>query len=105
MAKLFVGNLPFDLSDPMLEAYFEPFGEVRSAVHVVDRATQRYRGFAFVEMPNAEEARRAIQGLDGTSLGGASGRSRVVQVKEAQEQQWRPKQAQAPDKRDWYERG
>lgn len=63
--KLFVGNLTFNVNEADLEALFTPFGTVRSAQVIVDRDTNRSKGFAFVEMGSDAEAQAAIQGLDG----------------------------------------
>lgn len=68
--KLYVGNLSFQTSESELRAAFEEFGQVASASLVMDRETGRPRGFGFVEMPNDEEARAAIQGLNGQNMGG-----------------------------------
>jgi cold-inducible RNA-binding protein len=68
--KLYVGNLPFSTSDAELRSLFEVHGEVASASVVMDRETGRSRGFGFVEMPNDEEARAAINGLNGQNMGG-----------------------------------
>jgi len=70
MKNLFVGNLSFQTTEGDLTALFKGSGEV-TRVHVaVDRETGRARGFAFVEMPNDEEAAKAIAGLDGKEFGG-----------------------------------
>jgi len=83
MKNLFVGNLNFQTTESELRALFEPFGQV-SRVHIAkDRETGRARGFAFVEMPNDEEASKAMAGLDGKEVGG-----RNLKVNEA-----RPKTA------------
>lgn len=63
--KLYVGNLTYNVSGSDLEALFAPFGTVRSAQVIVDRDTNRSKGFAFVEMNSDAEALAAIQGLDG----------------------------------------
>jgi cold-inducible RNA-binding protein len=68
--KLYVGNLPFQTSENELRAAFEEYGQVSSASLVMDRETGRPRGFGFVEMPNDEEARAAINGLNGQNMGG-----------------------------------
>jgi cold-inducible RNA-binding protein len=68
--NLFVGNMSFQTTESDLRALFEPFGKI-TRVHVAtDRETGRARGFAFVEMPNDEEAAKAIAGLDGKEVGG-----------------------------------
>jgi RNA recognition motif-containing protein len=70
--NIYVGNLPFTVTDDQLRATFEPFGEVSSAQVVKDRDSGRSRGFGFVEMPSSDQARAAIQALDGTDMGGRS---------------------------------
>src|ERR1700743_3629869 len=70
MKSLFVGNLNFQTSEGELRALFEPFGAVTRVHMAMDRETGRARGFAFIEMPNDEEAAKAISGLDGTMAGG-----------------------------------
>ena len=70
MKNLFVGNMNFQTSETDLRALFEPYGQV-SRVHIaMDRETGRARGFAFVEMPNDDEAGKAMAGLDGKEVGG-----------------------------------
>jgi cold-inducible RNA-binding protein len=72
MKNLFVGNMSFKTTESDLNELFKPFGQV-ARIHVaIDRETGRSRGFAFVEMPNDEEAARAIAGLDGKEVGGRS---------------------------------
>src|ERR1700684_1196746 len=66
MKSLFVGNLNFQTTEGELRALFEPFGAVTRVHMAMDRETGRARGFAFIEMPNDEEAAKAISGLDGT---------------------------------------
>lgn len=63
--KLYVGNLSFQATDSDLQEFFEQAGTVVSARVVVDRFTNRPRGFGFVEMATLEEGRRAIQMLNG----------------------------------------
>src|SRR6266852_5460346 len=70
MKNLFVGNMSFQTTEGELSALFKPFGQVTRVHLVMDRETGRARGFAFVEMPNDEEAAKAIAGLDGKELGG-----------------------------------
>jgi cold-inducible RNA-binding protein len=67
--NLFVAGLPYDLDDAELLEFFEKFGEVKSAKVAIDKETGKSRGFGFVEMPNAEEAKEAIDGLNDISLG------------------------------------
>ncbi len=68
--NLYVGGIPFAFSDDDLERLFSAHGTVTSAQVILDRDTGRSRGFGFVEMANDEEARQAIQELDGSSAGG-----------------------------------
>jgi RNA recognition motif-containing protein len=77
--KLFVAGLPYDFDDAELMEFFEKFGKVNSAKVAIDKATGKSRGFAFVEMANDEEAREAIEGLNGLELG----RNKTMVVKEA----------------------
>ncbi|MGA3177589.1 MAG: RNA-binding protein [Candidatus Acidiferrum sp.] len=86
MKSLFVGNLSFQTTESELSELFKPFGQVTRVNLVKDRETGRARGFAFVEMPNDEEAAKAIAGLDGKPVGG-----RNLKVNEA-----RPKDASRP---------
>ena len=70
--KLYVGNLPYQTTEADLQALFEASGQVASINVVRDRATGQARGFAFVEMSDAEGARSAIQQLDRREFGGRS---------------------------------
>ncbi len=70
MKSLFVGNMSFQTSESDLRALFEPFGQVTRVHMAMDRETGRARGFAFVEMPQDEEAAKAIAALDGKEFGG-----------------------------------
>jgi RNA recognition motif-containing protein len=68
--KLYVGNLTYNVNESDLEALFSQFGTVQSAQIIVDRDTNRSKGFAFVEMGSDAEAQAAIQGLNGHDHGG-----------------------------------
>jgi RNA recognition motif-containing protein len=68
--KLYVGNLTYNVSESDLEALFAPFGTVQSAQIIVDRETNRSKGFGFVEMDSDAQAQAAIQGLNGNEHGG-----------------------------------
>jgi RNA recognition motif-containing protein len=70
--KLYVGNLSYDISDSKLQEMFEEYGAVHSAQVITDRDTGRSKGFGFVEMGSDDEARAAINGLNGTEVGGRS---------------------------------
>lgn len=78
MKNIFVGNLDFAATESSIRALFEPYGKVERVNLITDRETGRSRGFAFVEMPDAAEADKAIAGLNGTNLDG-----RAVNVNEA----------------------
>ena len=69
--RIFVGNLPFSVSEGDLSALFEPFGEVQSIQLITDRETGKPRGFGFVEMPS-EAGQKAIASLNGKDLQGRS---------------------------------
>src|SRR5205085_3726747 len=68
--KLFVGNLSFNVTENALQDAFAAHGTVVEANLMMDRATGRPRGFAFVTMATPEEAQKAINALNGTMLGG-----------------------------------
>ena len=76
--RIFVGNLSWTTTEDELSRLFEPYGEVERAQIITDRETGRSRGFGFVEMPQLTEATAAIEGLNGTALGG-----RMLNVNEA----------------------
>src|SRR5262249_25042307 len=69
-SKLFVGNLSFNTTENDLQDAFAAFGTVTEANLMMDRATNRPRGFGFVTMSSAEEAQKAIDGLNGKDLDG-----------------------------------
>jgi RNA recognition motif-containing protein len=68
--NIYVGNLSWGLKDQDLQNLFTPFGEVASAKIVMDKFTQRSKGFGFVEMPNDEQAQAAIAQLNGSEIDG-----------------------------------
>jgi RNA recognition motif-containing protein len=78
--KLYVGNLPFSVTEADLRQLFEEYGTVESVNVITDRDTGRPRGFAFVEMDDPGNADKAIQALDGQDFGG-----RDIRVNEAKE--------------------
>ena len=77
-AKLYVGNLSFDVQNSDLEEMFAPHGSVRSAQVITDRDTGRSKGFGFVEMSSDGEASAAISALNGYDFKG-----RALTVNEA----------------------
>lgn len=78
MTNIYVGNLAFSATEDDLRNSFEQFGEVSAVNIIMDRETGRSRGFAFVEMSDGEQAKEAIENLDGASISG-----RNVRVNEA----------------------
>lgn len=81
--KVYVGNLPWSVTDLDLQNLFAPFGNVESAQVVTDRDTGRSRGFGFVEMAK-QHAMQAIAKLNGEEL-----ESRALRVNEAQSRETR----------------
>ncbi len=78
MKNIFVGNLPFSITEETVRGLFERYGQVNSARIMTDRETGRSRGFAFVEMENEGEADQAISALNGYTMDG-----RALNVNEA----------------------
>ncbi len=68
--KIYVGNFGFNLTEAELRTMFEPHGTIESVAVVTERDTGRSRGFGCIEMPNAEEAAKAIAALNGQDAGG-----------------------------------
>ncbi len=68
--NIYVGNLSWNLKDQDLANLFTPYGEVTSAKIVMDKFTQRSKGFGFVEMPNDDQAQAAIAQLNGSEIDG-----------------------------------
>lgn len=86
--KLFVGSLAFSATDDDLAQFFSQAGTVQSAKVIMDRDTNRSKGFGFVEMSNDDEAQKAIEMLNGKELNG-----RAVNVSEARPREERPRQS------------
>ena len=78
--KLFVGGLSWGMTDADLRKAFESYGEIAEAKVITDRDTGRSRGFGFVTFSQDEDAKTAIEKMNGTSLDG-----RNITVNEAQE--------------------
>ena len=85
--NIFVGNLSFDTTEDELREEFSKFGQISSLSILKDKMTNRSRGFAFVEMPNDEEANACIAALNGKSVKG-----RQINVAEA-----RPREERSRD--------
>jgi len=76
--NIYVGNVSYRMTEDELRAAFEAYGVVESARIITDRETGRSKGFAFVEMPEKDEALAAIEGLNGAEIAG-----REITVNEA----------------------
>jgi RNA recognition motif-containing protein len=85
MKSIYVGNIPFSVSENDLRQLFGEYGAVASVKMVEDRETGRFRGFAFVEMDDAD-ALAAIEALDGSDMSG-----RTLKVNEARPREARPR--------------
>ena len=84
--KLYVGGLSYDTTEATLKETFAEAGTVESATIIIDKMTNRSKGFGFVEMSTDEEAQKAIEMFDGKELDG-----RTVKVNEA-----KPMEPRAP---------
>ena len=92
MAKnLYVGNLPFSVTEADFRAMFEEYGAVSSANLIMDRDTGRPRGFGFVEMDDDSQAQAAMDALNGADLDG-----RALKVNEA-----KPRENRSSRDRSW----
>jgi RNA recognition motif-containing protein len=76
--NIYVGNLSYDVSEGDLRQAFAAFGQVSSATIIKDKYSGQSKGFGFVEMPSAEEARSAISQMNGKEL-----KARALNVNEA----------------------
>jgi cold-inducible RNA-binding protein len=85
MMKIYVGGLPYGTDEEQLTQIFSSYGEVASAKIITDRDTGRSKGFGFVEMNDAEAAKKAIAELHQAELGG-----RTITVNEARPLEPRP---------------
>ncbi|MES2554835.1 MAG: hypothetical protein V4604_01730 [Bacteroidota bacterium] len=85
MTSIFVAKLDFNTTDEELKSLFERHGKVNRVTIAKDRETGKPRGFAFVEMPNEEEAETAIDALDNSSVNG-----RTIAVKKADDRGSKP---------------
>ena len=81
--NIYVSNLSFNTSDAELQDLFSKFGEVASAKVITDRETGRSRGFGFVEMPNDEEGKAAMSGLNNKEVEGRAMSVSVAKEREA----------------------
>lgn len=84
--RLFIGSLAWATNDDSLKDFFSQVGTVVSANVIVDRDTNRSKGFGFVEMSSDEEAKAAVEQLNGKDLDG-----RPIVVNEARPREERPR--------------
>jgi len=84
--NIYVGNLPYSVRDQDLMTLFSEHGTVSSAKVVIDRETDRSKGFGFVEMPSADEGTNAINKLNGFEFAG-----RALRINEARPREERPR--------------
>jgi RNA recognition motif-containing protein len=84
--NIYVGNLSYEVSEDDLRQAFEAHGEVTSANVISDKFTGRSRGFGFVEMPKEDEAKAAIEAMNGFDLKG-----RTLNVNEARPRNDKPR--------------
>lgn len=92
--NIFISNLNYNTVEQELQALFENYGEVESAKIINDRDTGRSRGFGFVEMPNTEEAQKAIEELNQSEF-----KQKTLNVSEA-----RPKEPRRDNNRGGFQR-
>jgi cold-inducible RNA-binding protein len=95
--KLFVGSLPWAVDDAQLQQLFADFGQVLTAKVIVDRDTNRSKGYGFVEFENDDEAKAAIEKLNGSDVQG-----RPIVVNEARPREDRPRRDFGGDNRRSY---
>jgi cold-inducible RNA-binding protein len=81
--KLYVGGLAYSITDSQLQQYFAAHGRVESAKVIMDRESNRSRGYGFVEMGTQEEAEKAIAALNGTQM---EGRNITVNIAKPREE-------------------
>ena len=89
--NIFVGNLPYTVTDRDLRSAFEAHGQVTSASVILDKQTGKSRGFGFIEMPNKDEGTAAVEALNETELKG-----RAIRVNEAQPREAKPRREHRP---------
>lgn len=84
--NIFIAGLSYRVNDADLKVLFDEYGEITSAKVIMDRETGRSKGYGFVEMPNEEEARKAIEELNGAEYD-----ERTISVSEARPREERPR--------------
>ena len=88
--NIYVSNLPFAVTDEDLRSYFADYGEVSSAKIIMDKYTNRSKGFGFVEMSDDAAGQKAIAELDGATVEG-----RAIRVAVAKPREERPARSNA----------
>ncbi|NTV02579.1 MAG: RNA-binding protein [Chlorobiaceae bacterium] len=83
--NIYIGNLPYNVSEEDLRDAFGQFGQVQSANIITDKFSGRSKGFGFVDMPNDGEAREAIEAMNDKDFKG-----RTIKVNEARPREERP---------------
>jgi RNA recognition motif-containing protein len=83
--NIYIGNLPYNVSEEDLRDAFSQFGQVQSANIITDKFSGRSKGFGFVDMPNDAEAREAIESMNDKDFKG-----RTIKVNEARPREERP---------------
>jgi RNA recognition motif-containing protein len=83
--NIYIGNLPYNVSEEDLRDAFSQFGQVQSANIITDKFSGRSKGFGFVDMPNDGEAREAIENMNDKDFKG-----RTIKVNEARPREERP---------------
>ena len=78
--NIFIGCLPFSIKETELRSYFEKYGEVTSVKIITDKYSGKSKGFGFIEMPDEDNAKEAIEELNDSEIGG-----RKVVVNKAEE--------------------
>lgn len=84
--NIFISNLNYNTQEEELQELFEKFGAVSSAKIITDKMSGRSRGFAFVEMPNDDEAKQAIEALHQKDF-----KQRTLNIAEAQDKESKPR--------------
>lgn len=94
--KIFIGKISYDTTEETLKELFAQYGEVVSVAVIMDRATNRSKGFAFVEMADAKAAQSAIKELNNKEVDG-----RNIAVSEAKEREDKPRNQGSYSRRSW----
>ncbi len=94
--NIFIGSLPFSLEESELRELFEEYGEVSSVKIITDKFSGRSKGFGFVEMPNDDNAKKAIDELNGAEV---NGRAIVVNKSEERKDDGRRSNFRSNDSR------